>query len=317
MNDLRFATWCILRASLNEVGPYTESQFETLVNSFNIPFKDPSELGRGTRSKSRPLQVGEVVMVKAKDCHELNRRQCGELNFSPSNPILLKVLEIRKADNKINRKGNQEDNFPTIHLGKLDERGFLADSSVYVFHAVPPSKGTKGITSKIAQQEKYLQEGSKRYNESKLVDLREQLNEKALMPNESLGIYRAGFGDVKYFQKYLAEYASKTKFEVVYKFGTQFETPQYRSDFRTEFTREISLENSELKKYGNSYFEGVINYHSINGKGQKYAQMDTRKMRGTFTSLNPTVGSCYYIGKVGERPSGWEEELEEMLKGEG
>ena len=324
--DMEFTAWCILRSRLKEDGPYTESQFTRQLSNLDIAYREPkAPLPKGDRGKARPLQVGEVVIVRADKCgHELNTKNCRKLNFTYEYPRYFKVDTITEPKN--------ENEFPTIIIKELDDTG-RAGSHSYTFYAVPNPR-VKTIVKEIQKQEKWRDSEHKKFDEKKLEDAREKLRLKSLEPHDQLGLYRAGYGDVRYFQKYLQELSSKTQYEVIYKFGTEFETPHFRSRFTEEYGVEVDqvttlrdlesqitgdlsvadlLPTEELKKYVGTYFKAPINYFSQSSKSQYYAQLDTKYQRGTFTTINPSVGQCYYIGKIGERPSGWREDLKEML----
>lgn len=324
--DMEFTAWCILRAKLKEDGPYTEDLFTRQLSNLDIAYREPKgPKPKGERGKARPLQKNEVVKVDKRKCgHELNMKLCKQLDFTYENPRYFKVEMITQPKN--------ENEYPTIIIKKLDNVGKTHGES-YVFYAVPNPR-VKTLVKEIQKQEKWRDSNHKKFDEGKLESLREKLRLKSLEPHEQLGLYRAGFGDVKYYQKYLQEFSSKTLYEVVYKFGSEFEAPHFRTRFTEEYgievdqvttlrdlesqiTGELSvadlLSMDELKKYVGSYFKAPINYFTQNSKNQYVALLDTKYQRGTFTYINPSVGQCYYIGKIGERPSGWREDLKEML----
>jgi len=313
-DDQEFATWCALRSLYKNVDEYTEAQFKTVLTGLNIPYKDSSSEGGRPSSKRGPLEIGEVVIVRADKCsHELNMRNCKALNFSVDNPIYFKV------ENIVYPSDNRE--FPIIKVRKIDDEGKLTSQS-YDFYAVPPSKGTAGIVKEIKKQEEYRDSGSARFKQAKLEDAIKKLDAKALEPNDSLGLYRSGLGDFRSFTRYMSEFQTREVFEVVYKRGLDIDPPEYRTGFSDRFIDTSFVESQDiedlvdertLRAYGSMYFRTPIGFFAINSKGEVYAQLETKLQRGTQTAISPSVGKVFYIGKVGQRPPKWREELAELI----
>jgi hypothetical protein len=320
-DNAEFSAYCVLRSELGGENPYSESTMETMLAKLGVPYKAPkSEGGKGRSVTRGKLNVGEVVIVRSEKCkHELNQQNCKRLNFSYDNPRYFVVESIVFPSNP--------DDHPIIKIKELDETG-RSTGSVYDFYAVPPSRGTSGLVKTIKQQEKYELEGSKRFSEQKLAEAKQKLDDKALEPHEGHGLYRAGFGDQKYFQRYLAEFNSREKFEVVYQRGLDTVTPSFRTSFTENVRAEALttmiesgeveamdlLDEASIRKYVSFHFIAPIPFFSKNEQtSQSYALVDTKVQRGSSTFINPSIGKIYYIGKVGQRPNGWREALQEML----
>ena len=314
-DDQEFATWCALRALYKNVNGYTEAQFKTILTGLDVPFRDTSSAEGGARSVKRgPLEIGEVVIVRADKCsHELNMRNCKALNYSVDNPVYFKVENIVYP--------SDPNEFPIIKIARIDDEGKLT-SSTYDFHAVPPSKGTSGLIKEIQKQEGYRDTGNKRFNEAKLLKSIEDLDAKALEPNDSLGLYRSGLGDFRSFSRYMSEFQSREVYEIVYKRGMDIEPPEFRIDHSNRYIDKSLIEETDtdelieertLRAYGSMYYRTPIGFFSTNKKGEVYAQLETKLQRGVQTAISPSVGKVFYIGKIGERPSGWREELAELI----
>lgn len=320
-DNAEFAAYCVLRSELGGENPYTESTMETILTKLGVPYRPPTSEGGKKRSITRgKLNVGEVVIVRAEKCsHELNVRNCRALNYSVDNPVFFMVESIVLPSNP--------DDHPIIKVKELDEMG-QQGTKTYDFYAVPPARGTKKYVDEIAKQERYEAEGSKRFNAKKLADAKEALDNKALEPHDGHGLYRAGYGDVKYFQRYLAEFNSREKFEVVYQRGLEDTPPRFRTSFTQQVqaealkemieteTVEVTdlLDDDSIRKYASFHFMAPISFFGKNEKtNASYAKVDTRLSRGSDTFISPTVGKVFYIGKVGQRPSGWKDHLTQLL----
>jgi hypothetical protein len=287
--------------------------------------------------------VGEVVKVLGRKCtHELNSNNCRnrKIGFSQDNPKYFVITDIR-GDSSRDSKGYpvfvlqglvtyQEEMHPANQAkgNSMKMEGELDSGANYIFHAVPPSKGTKGILDKIAKQNQYMETGSKRYNEGTLNSLKEDLASKALEPHEGHGLYRAGYRSIEHFQKSLSKFRKAQQFEIVYKRGLENEVPEYRAGFVDQYSDAMELaeaiqneeievdqllDDNSLRKYGMMHYQAPIGYFGDTKKGEKFAQVDTRITRGSYATINPNVGKIYYIGKVGQRPSGWKDALKDLL----
>lgn len=339
-----FAAFCVLRAEIGGHKVYDESLMTSILTSNGVPYRPPAEGSSSSRSVTRgPLQVGEVVKVDGQKCtHELNSNNCRnrKLSFSHENPKYFVITDIR-GDSSRDSKG-----YPVFVLQGLvtyqEEiseanqargssmmlEGELDSSANYIFHAVPPSKGTKGILDKIAKQMEYMESGSRRYNEGTLNSLKQELANKALEPHDGHGLYRTGYRSLEHFQKSLDKFRKSQQFEIVYKRGLETEVPEYRSGFvdlysgalelaqaiqNEELEIEQILDERSLRKYGMMHYQAPISYFGDTKSGEKFAQVDTRITRGTYATINPNVGKIYYIGKVGQRPNGWRDALKDLL----
>lgn len=313
-DDQEFATWCALRSLYKNVNPYTESQFKTVLTGLDIAFKDP-QAGSGSRSSKRgPLEIGEVVIVRADKCtHELNMRNCKALNYSVDHPVYFKIESIVYP--------SDSDEFPIIKIRRIDAEGKLTSQS-YDFYAVPPSKGTSGIVKEIKKQEDYRDTGNKRFNESKLKSAIAKLDAKAIEPHDGLGLYRSGLGNFSSFTSYMSDFQSREIFEVVYKRGLEIEPPEYRVEHSNRYIDESLvkeegveelIEERTLRAYGSMYYRTPIGFFSVNREGETYAQLETLLQRGSQTAISPSVGKVFYIGKVGKRPANWRNELAELI----
>ena len=322
-DNLEFAAYCILRSEVGGDEPYSESTMTSILTDNGVPYRPPVE-GGSSRSVTRgPLQVGEIVKVLGEKCtHELNSNLCRnrKITFSPSNPKYFVVMSITHPR-------EEDGGYPVIKIAEIDDNG-SRKSVTYDFYAVPPAKGTKGIVDKIAKQIGYMEQGSKRYNEGTLKRLREDLALKSLEPHDGHGLYRAGWRTIEQFANYLESFKSQEQFEIIYKRGLDNEVPEYRSEFTEHFSdwndlaqairdenveMEQLLDQQTLRRYGKMYYRAPISYFGDSAKGEKFAQIDTRLQRGTASTINPSVGKIFYIGKVGQRPSGWREALKDLL----
>lgn len=339
-----FAAFCVLRAEIGGHKVYDESLMTSILTTNGVPYRPPVDGSGSSRKVTRgPLQVGEVVKVLGRKCtHELNSNNCRnrKLAFSQDNPKYFVITDIR-GDSSRDSKGYpvfvlqglvtyQEEMHPDNQArgNSMKLEGELDSSANYIFHAVPPSKGTKTILTKIEKQMSYMASGSKRYNEGTLNSLKEELASKALEPHDGHGLYRAGYRSLEHFQKSLAKFRKAQQFEIVYKRGLENEVPEYRAGFvdmysdamelaeaiqNEELEVDQLLDDDSLRRYGMMHYQAPIPYFGDTKKGEKFAQVDTRITRGTYATINPNVGKIYYIGKVGQRPNGWKDALKDLL----
>lgn len=322
-DNLEFAAYCTLRSEVGGDEPYSESTMTSILTDNGVPYRPPVEGGSSRSTTRGPLQVGEIVKVLGEKCtHELNSNLCRnrKITFSPENPKYFVVKSITVPR-------EEDGGHPVIKIAEIDDDG-RQSSATYDFYAVPPTKGTKGIVTKINKQIEYMEQGSKRYNEGTLKRLREDLSAKSLEPHDGHGLYRAGWRTLKGFADYLESFKSQEQFEIVYKRGLDNEVPEYRSEFTEHFSdwndlaqairdenvdMEQLLDQQTLRRYGKMYYRAPISFFGDSKKGEKFAQIDTRLQRGTASTINPSVGKIFYIGKVGQRPSGWREALKDLL----
>lgn len=322
-DNLEFAAYCILRSEVGGNETYSESTMTSILTDLGVPYRPPVE-GGSSRSVTRgPLQVGEIVKVLGEKCtHELNSNLCRsrKISFSPENPKYFVVKSITHPR-------EEDGGYPVIKISEIGDDGRQSSTS-YDFYAVPQTKGTKGLVTKINKQIEYMESGSKRYNEGTLKKLREDLSSKSLEPHDGHGLYRAGWRTLKGFADYLESFKSQEQFEIVYKRGLDNEVPEYRSEFTEHFSDwndlsqairdedldvEQLLDPQTLRRYGKMYYRAPISFFGDSKKGEKFAQIDTRLQRGSASTINPNVGKIFYIGKVGQRPSGWREALKDIL----
>lgn len=66
-----------------------------------------------------------------------------------------------------------------------------------------------------------------------------------------------------------------------------------------------------------NYFSGFVPSYKYSKDQNPYFTLWSQQRNGHPRSFSPNKGSVYYIGIVGKRPAGWQQELSQMLQEEG
>lgn len=66
-----------------------------------------------------------------------------------------------------------------------------------------------------------------------------------------------------------------------------------------------------------NYFSGFVPGWKVSKDGNPYFMLWSQQRGGRPRTLSPNKGTVYYIGIVGRRPAGWQDELERALEAEG
>jgi hypothetical protein len=156
----------------------------------------------------------------------------------------------------------------------------------------------------------------------------ETLRVKSLSPHDGVGLYRSFYSSLKAYQKSLVvEETPAEKFIVVYERGSNKKVPQLRKEFNDknniDKTRLMldegdieDLIDTGIKDLVSLFYSGPIKSGSHNKKGEFYFSMEGHQDNDLPTSINPSLGTVYFISKVSDmsRGTAWLSDLRARLK---
>lgn len=299
-----FAAWAILS---NPTG-MTESEVLSVLTGNGVSIKPPAdETGTPTRSKSGPLEIGEIVLVDGSKCtNPTNKRLCSQLAYAPDNAVYFIVKNVIYPENI--------DAMCSVVISPIDGEGKVS-SNTFIFEAAYPTR-IAGITKNIEKAEK-------KGDLSTVLSLKNELREKSVTPHDGLGLYRTGFSSLASYKKYLDLFDASTKFIVVYERGGTAPIPTLRADFTSSHVMSVTQQSrlfgdfgemvDDLSSYASRFYTGPVKFGAHNKDGDIYFAMDTKRSRGVDSMMSPSKGKVYFIAPVSSIPNNWKEDLRARL----